>query len=585
MKKGFLWLFMLLALGCSSSSNDKDTTASQDLDSMDVSTLPEVLDITEGLTEDITLPDEITTETVDDIAPDLDVMNLDTADMTDSTDVVIDMGPLPFSEGPYGTKPYQIADDFTLPTLDGDWNFKEHWSGGNDSYVFLFWANGNEYINQIWNSDPKYLFKNSPLNVHYFFLSYEDTAEADVEALRERVYASLDELGLGLDVHFKARTHFVTATAHQMGNWVSDVVMSTGYFSLAIDRFQRLRETGLLADVAGGGSGNIRYLRYAAEYFNYEWERERDLQQEDEEEAVTQVPVFTDDYFANEKFVDVEFPDAAAMAQFDTMEIDFRMGCDTEYDESCGEWDYLAHLHLCDPANTDQCPTEVGRWITAYSRPGHWVTDISSLLPLFQDGGIFRFKMNNSWQSYRNDMVFRLSNRGKDSKPAQLIPLWTQGGWFNLDYNPAHEPINVDIPAAAKRVEIVAYITGHGFAWDKANCSEFCNHQHRFTVGGDSYMKEFPYAGTNTGCAAEVGAGVVPNQFGTWPLGRGGWCPGLDVKPWVADITASVTPGSAATISYEGLYKGEPYDPVEADNNDGATPGNIVLTTYLAIWE
>ena len=74
----------------------------------------------------------------------------------------------------------------------------------------------------------------------------------------------------------------------------------------------------------------------------------------------------------------------------------------------------------------------------------------------------------------------------------------------------------------------------------------------------------------------EQANGMVPNQGGTWWYGRDGWCPGEQVTPHVWDVTQMVTPGSTATVTYEGLFDGAtPPDP-------SGTAGNIVLTSYLA---
>ena len=35
----------------------------------------------------------------------------------------------------------------------------------------------------------------------------------------------------------------------------------------------------------------------------------------------------------------------------------------------------------------------------------------------------------------------------------------------------------------------------------------------------------------------KVHLGVVPNQYGTWPYGRAGWCPGQQVEWWEVDVT------------------------------------------------
>ena len=68
---------------------------------------------------------------------------------------------------------------------------------------------------------------------------------------------------------------------------------------------------------------------------------------------------------------------------------------------------------------------------------------------------------------------------------------------------------------------------------------------------------------------------MVPNQWGTWWFGRGGWCPGQQVDPWVVDVTDEVTPGMPATVEYRGLFGG-------ADPTDGH--GNIDMISYLTVY-
>ena len=61
--------------------------------------------------------------------------------------------------------------------------------------------------------------------------------------------------------------------------------------------------------------------------------------------------------------------------------------------------------------------------------------------------------------------------------------------------------------------------------------------------GTQTWPKDHPSVGDTYGCADQVSDGVVPNQYGTWVYGRGGWCPGLQVDKWVVDITESVALG------------------------------------------
>ena len=87
-----------------------------------------------------------------------------------------------------------------------------------------------------------------------------------------------------------------------------------------------------------------------------------------------------------------------------------------------------------------------------------------------------------------------------------------------------------------------------------------------------------------TGCIEQIPNGVVPNQYGSWPFGRAGWCPGLDVKPWVADITSSVAPGSNQ-MTYRGLFQGGNYVPRPNPNPPGGFGANITMNAWLVVWE
>ncbi len=76
----------------------------------------------------------------------------------------------------------------------------------------------------------------------------------------------------------------------------------------------------------------------------------------------------------------------------------------------------------------------------------------------------------------------------------------------------------------------------------------------------------------------QVVDGTVPNQSGTWVYGRGGWCPGLEVVPWVVDITDDVVVGEENTVSYLGLMDGEVWQP-------DSTGANIRMQSYLVYYE
>ena len=175
------------------------------------------------------------------------------------------------------------------------------------------------------------------------------------------------------------------------------------------------------------------------------------------------------------------------------------------------------------------------------------------------------------------DFSLRLSRRGKGGRPSEALWLWG-GGAFNQDYNALHAPITIDVPGDVARVELYAVITGHGWGAEAENCAEFCNHTHHFTVNDASFVKEHPEAGTATGCMDRVGEGVVPNQYGTWPFGRGGWCPGFDVRPFLADLTPDAKLGGKNTLTYQALIGTTPPEPDKGY-------GNVHMSTYLVLWK
>jgi hypothetical protein len=241
---------------------------------------------------------------------------------------------------------------------------------------------------------------------------------------------------------------------------------------------------------------------------------------------------------------------------------------------NCGAWDYLAYLFVKDEAGNN---IELARFITSYHRETRWLVDVSPMLVHLKKGGLrtFRWEFAPPWntQPTATKLSLRLSNKNKGYSPSEATFLFP-GGTFNSMYNVAHTPITVPIPVDATHVELVAIITGHGA--ETGQCSEFCNHQHVFKVNGVEHKKDHLEAGTSNKCMEHIENGMVPNQGGTWWFGRGGWCPGEQVTPWVVDVTAEVTPGQDATIEYEGLYKNlQPPD----------SAGNIAMVSYLVVYK
>ncbi len=513
-----------------------------------------------------------------------------------------------FDQTATGTAPGTRVADLTLPTLDGDWNLAANWTGC-DSYVFIFTAPGSQYAaaQALWKSSATDLLKNSPTNVHYFFGSYDAddaTAAASVQTQKARFDLALSLLTVDKQTAWAGRLHYLAVVPFNLPGWLGAALQKAGVFGLAIDRQQQWRELG--------ANTVLKSISYEVQRFEYE-ATNATAQAADQ---ATVIPLWNLTNGGNgwgppQVYADVTLPDASQMAQFDTATLDMAHSCTGGLDANCPDWDREAYMNLCDQttetaasvemaclAGTDTmacgcakpdgsgslgtrtcgadgksfgacvcpCDTEFARQITSYKRQGRWLTDVSAMLPLLKTGGKVRFRYDTP-DGWLLTTTLRLSHAGKATRPTAMVPLW-RGQEYDQNYNGLFQPIDVAVPASAKVVKIVAIITGHGSGTDTLNCAEFCQHEHIFTVGGKTFVKTHQLAGTPAGCQQQVLTGAIPNQYGTWPYGRAGWCPGMDVAVWTADITAQAKPGTTVSVSYQALLDGKPFVPVWTGGGD-----------------
>ncbi len=491
----------------------------------------------------------------------------------------------PFSSGPYGTLRHQVAADFSLDVADGStWNFKENYTGCEVT-VFVTDLVPVSELNpaSVWDSakDLDTLIKKSPDNVHYFFLSLKQAAPAAaaIAAMQGRVTAATDKLSGDAQAHWQAHLHVVAARGQDLSNWIGKVAVSHGQIGFTIDRFQRIRGFGNLSDVtrqkpnlqAAGKwpwESNLAYAAYEAQYLN----ADAALALKIKADAGKEVPLWQGETLAEYATAEVDLGKASDLQGYDTLQVEVNQRCpndDAPELGNCGAWDYLAGLSVWD--QTQQKNIEIARFITSYHRETHWLVDISAMQPLLAAGGkqLFRWDFAPSWntQPTKTWLKLRFVKKNKPYRAKSLQFLWSGGDW-NSKFDTLHPDQLATIPTTAKRVELWALITGHGQD-PTTSCAEFCNHQHVFSVGGKEFVKDHPLAGTNNQCIPNVDKGMAPNQAGTWWFGRGGWCPGMQVEPWVADITDAVQLGKAATVSYHGLLKGAA-PPGAQGNIDGA---------------
>jgi len=536
----FLIIFLFLA-SCSSNSGTKDNdNNSNDYDNV------------------ITDVDE--TSQIQDIDSTVD------ADVTDNPE---------FLAGPYGINFGDTAGDFTIPTEKGDWDFAQNRSE-NESYIFIFYKPSNIQSTAIWKTDFIRFADKSPDNAHYFFL-----VDATQETFEERV----SQLKTNIETAFtivenndlRDRIHIASKPVDDFDSWLSQWLDNTSDFFLGIDRFQKLRKGGLFHSWRSSANDpQFEFVYKEAELYNYEYDLERDYSLNEKTvriKGIEGIP-FPEEGWVKELFFEADFPELPSNGK---LFIELEQVCQLESD--C-EWDRIEHLHICDATDSDICDIEMGRWITTYGRSGKWVTDITPLIPLIKKGKN-KFKFSVAGDQYTNYLDFLFVPDEESSSPLEIHSLYSGTTQFNEEYNTKFEEITLDIPANAKKVFISAYITGHGNGSEQENCAEFCKFESIFNVNGTDFEIDFNNAGTDRGCFDLVNEGVVPNQSGSWPFGRAGWCPGQDVKLINIDITDKVITGTN-TFSYKALLNGEIYEPV-VTNPDGYR-AEIPLTSYIVIW-
>jgi hypothetical protein len=490
-----------------------------------------------------------------------------------------------------------LAGDFSVPLLTGEpWTWSKAYSGC-DNLVFLVDTIPVSDLDNtsIWTKtkDIVALLKQAPQNTHFFFVSRQasDTlAQASLTAMQARLGDAVAELEPALGEHWWPRLHVVGQRAAVLEGWIGQALQSHGKLGFGIDRQQNIMGFGLLADVTRFKSSlqsaekwpweaNLAYARHELSWWNA---------RAAEDQALAAVPAKTLPLWQGEVIeqfaeVTVTFDSVGALTQYDTLEVVVDMRCpdpDSPEPGNCGAWDYIAGLSVYPlPGKGEPGQRlEIARAITSYHRETHWVIDATPLMAELAGGQprVLRWEWAPEWnkQPTATHLSLRFSNRGKGLRPKSVQLLWTGGG-FAPGYDSLHLDQTVSIAPTAKKVELWTLITGHGSA-DGTQCAEFCNHQHRFSIGAQSWQKDHPAAQLQQGCVGETANGMTPNQGGTWWFGRGGWCPGQQVDPWSVDITAAAPAGSTQTIRYQGLYQNQ----TPPDGN-----GNIHATIYLVTYE
>ena len=474
---------------------------------------------------------------------------------------------------------------------NSDWNFQEEWNG-QDSYIFIHFNPSASNATALWISNTKQeLLENSPENVHYLFISDRPTSSSDIQGIKEEFDTILESFDSESQNHWRSHLHFIPTKTSELDNWLSEALSDK--IALGIDRFQRLKPIGYLGDPNGFTGTHMSYLAHESIFYNYEWEALFDPDSNFYELTIFEKEHYTGGWAASISQV-VEFPTNEELNDYSAMKVELLRGCpDAEgnySDAGCDDYDRIAHMYLCDEDGSN-C-YEIARWITPFDRQPHHLTNITPFLSVIRPGGTKLIKFQESgWPNSLLTLKLRFYNTidEPEESPQEFQPMWIGTVQFNPDYDENRPPLIFDVPESAVRVEFVTFITGHG--WGSAgcfNCAEFCNSNHIFTVNGGTYEFDisYPEAGDNDYCMEleTIAQGVIPNQYGTWGYGRAGWCPGMDVTPFITDITDYIELGDENIMDYEACrVTGNDCVTPPVCQGDGYCP-EIALSSYIIIY-
>ena len=463
------------------------------------------------------------------------------------------------------------------------WNFEENWIGG-ESFILI-------PSNTLWQQNVKLeLLQNSPLNVHYIFLSNLDSNYEDMQNLKDEFDVILNQFPESLQIHWLTHLHYSAKKISEYESWLSAGLANRS--ALGINQFQELQEIGSLSNPDGFIGNYLHYLAHEALFYDYQWNALNEDENTYDEVSVFERELYTGGWAATIEKV-VEFPALDQLNNYSGMSIELLRGCpdaNGNYsDQGCDDYDRKARMFICDEDGSN-CH-EAARWITPFDRQPHHLTDISPFISMLKPGGNKLIKFQESgWPNSLLTMNFRFYH-GDDllDTPQSFQPMWVGTIPFNPEFDDNTPPMVFEVPENATKVEFVSYITGHGWGSNGTfNCAEFCNSKHMFSVNGGvfEFENDHPEAGALDYCMqpSTISQGVKPNQYGTWGYGRAGWCPGQDVHPVITDITDYIVIGGENVADYDACrVQGNGCVTPPTCQGDGYCP-EIAVSSYIIIW-
>lgn len=193
---------------------------------------------------------------------------------------------------------------------------------------------------------------------------------------------------------------------------------------------------------------------------------------------------------------------------------------------------------------------EIGRYITPYgigfdlgANGFTWIYDVTDYQMYLHD--LVDLAAHNTQELI--DLKFAFIEGIPPRDVHDRRPVWSEWrsyGYQALDNDTELASTSVVLSDTSSMFKLKTRMSGHGQVGNQA-CCEWVQKDHKILVDG---VERFNW---NIWRTTACGDSPIPEQGGTWPYAREGWCPGDLVPEYDHELTPYVTPGATVALDYD----------------------------------
>lgn len=193
---------------------------------------------------------------------------------------------------------------------------------------------------------------------------------------------------------------------------------------------------------------------------------------------------------------------------------------------------------------------EIGRYITPYGigfdlgpNGFTWIYDVTDYQMYLHD--LVDLAAHNTQELI--DLRFAFIEGIPPRDVHKREPVWSEWrsyGYQAMDDNTVLASTNLVLSDTSSMFKLKTRMSGHGQVGNGA-CCEWVQKDHKILVDG---VERFNW---NIWRTSACGDSPIPEQGGTWPYAREGWCPGDLVPEYDHELTPYVAPGATVALDYD----------------------------------